>query len=353
MYPRIVLSESKLRENIAHIDKLCIDNHISSWTLVSKAFAGNKKALQILQSFPMVSIGDSRIDNLKRLDPSKNKRVLLRIPSKRELPMVLKYADVSLESEFETISLLNQLAKEASFVHQIILMFDMGDLREGIFFQNIDWKVIDEIFAMESIQVVGIGTNLTCFGGVLPSQKNLLELVEIASTIEMRTGKKIPLISGGNSSSVWLFGKDEIPSRINHLRIGEAYLFGRETAMGGWIEDMNHDVFHLECEVIELKEKPSFPIGQMGMDSFGVPVSIEDRGTMKRAIVNIGKQDVILTNLHPKNKKLSIIGGSSDHLILEVRDQKLRLGDIVKFEITYPALVHLMSSNYIHKHWAK
>jgi len=349
MYPRLLIDSQKLKTNIEIIQANCLSNGILQVTLVVKALSGNMKSIAIVDEMNPAYLGDSRLLNLKRMHSLKSKKMLLRIPNNVELKAVVKYSDCSLESEIKQIRQLNLIAKQMNIIHSILLMFDLGDLREGIFFKDSYLDQVSEIMQMSHIHLEGIGTNLTCFGGVLPSETNLSALVNIAHQIESRFQVKLNVISGGNSSTLALFDKFVIPAEINHLRIGEGYLLGRETAYGTHIEGTFDDAFILEAKVIECKLKPSYPIGEIGLNSFGEEPRIENLGMMKRAILGIGKQDVILDYLIPMNPKLHIIGGSSDHLIMNATSSKLKLNDIVRFKLTYPAIVHLMSSEYVQK----
>ena len=230
-------------------------------------------------------------------------------------------------------------------------MFDLGDLREGLYYTDEYLSFVKEVTELSNICLLGIGTNLTCYGGVVPSKKILSRLVDIKENIENNLQIKLDIISGGNSSTVTLFDQNVIPNEINHLRLGESILFGKETSYSNEIVGLNHDVFELVAQIIELKEKPSYPDGEMSINSFGEVPDIEDLGIMKRAILAIGKQDVILDNLVPKDPLIKIIGGSSDHLIIDVTKGNYKVGDLISFHINYPALVHLMNSNYVDKEY--
>ncbi len=349
MYPRLIIDSKKIKENIHKLKEMCLSNRIPFLTIVVKAFAGNIEIIKEIAKEDFLYLGDSRIQNLKKMTRLPQKKMLLRIPHDKELAQVIKYSDCSLQSEIDTIVKLNSVAKSQDKLHQILLMFDLGDLREGIFFCEDYLKDIEPIVRLSNIELVGIGTNLTCYGGVLPSKENLSKLVEIADEIEHKFNIKLSLISGGNSSSIALFNQHLIPQRINHLRIGEGFLFGRETSYGKDIEGMQKDAFILETKIIECKSKPSYPIGEIGMNSFGEIPIIEDLGRMKRAIVGIGKQDVILENLFPIDSNVKVIGGSSDHLILDITNTAYKLNDVVRFRVNYPGLVHLMNSDYVEK----
>ncbi|XMB72805.1 alanine/ornithine racemase family PLP-dependent enzyme [Mycoplasmatota bacterium WC30] len=350
MYPRIVINQQKLKDNANRIVQMAKENHIPFITMVVKAFAGDINILKLLKTTNISCIGDSRIQNLKLYNSlGFYHGMLLRIPMLSEINDVITYSDISLNSELEVIEALDKEAKRQNKKHAILVMFDLGDLREGIYYTSDYIPIIKKILKLDNIVLKGIGTNLTCYGGLVPSKEILNRLVTIKNNIETRLNIKLDIISGGNSSSVTLFGKDLIPTEINHLRLGESILFGKETSYSTEIKGLHHDIFSFEAEIIEFKEKPSYPDGEISINSFGVKPEITDKGLMKRAILAIGKQDTMLDNLFPIDKNISIIGGSSDHLIIDVTNSNYKLGDIVKFNINYPALVHLMNSDYIKK----
>ncbi len=350
MYPRIIIDQQKLVDNTNQIIQMAKDNGIPFITMVVKAFAGDITILNTLETTNLTCISDSRIQNLKLYNTlGFHHKMLLRTPMLSEVKDVIAYSDISLNSELLVIKALDSEAKKQNKKHTILVMFDLGDLREGIYYTSKYLPIIKEILKLENIVLKGIGTNLTCYGGLVPSKEILNRLVAIKNNIETNLDIKLDIISGGNSSSVTLFGKDVIPTEINHLRLGESILFGKETSYSTEIQGLHHNVFSFEAEIIELKEKPSYPDGEISINSFGVKPDITDKGLMKRAILAIGKQDTMLDNLSPMDKNISIIGGSSDHLIVDVTNSSYKLGDIIRFNINYPALVHLMNSDYVNK----
>lgn len=349
MFPLIIINRKKLIDNIENVLKMSRENNIPYITFVVKAFSGNEEILSIINSTSLKSIGDSRIENLKKFQSLPIEKMLLRIPMLSEVRDVIKYADISLNSELSVIEALNAEAKAQNKIHDILIMFDLGDLREGLYYKSDYLPFIEKILSLQNINIKGIGTNLTCYGGLIPDEIILNRLVQIKNKIENGFSIKLDIISGGNSSSVTLFNQNIIPKEINHLRLGESILFGKETSYSKEIKGLNHDVFLFQAEIIECKTKPSFPDGTITINSFGEVPQIEDKGMITRLILAIGKQDVILENLVPIDENLSILGGSSDHLILESKNNKYKVGNIVTFKINYPALVHLMNSNYVKK----
>ncbi len=349
MYPRITIEIDKLKDNAREIVQMSKANGIEYITAVVKAFAGDVFVTKSLLGTGIKNIGDSRIQNLILYKTLPIKKMLLRIPMISEIEDVVRYADISLNSELETITLLDKEARRQGKIHEIIVMFDLGDLREGIYYTDDYLGTIEQIKQMKYIKMLGIGTNLTCYGGLVPSKTILSRLVDIKNNIENKLDIKLEIISGGNSSSLFLYGKNEIPEVINHLRLGESILFGKETAYSTEIKGLHHNIYKLEAEIIECMTKPSYPDGETSINSFGEIPEIEDKGIIKRAILAIGKQDLILDNLSPIDKKVHILGGSSDHLICDITGTDYKLGDILSFDINYPALVHLMNSSYVDK----
>ena len=319
--------------------------------IVTKGYSADMEIYKILEDSNIDYFADSRIQNHKKYEGSKKERVLLRLQMNSETDEVVKYADISLNSELKTINNLNESAKQQNKIHKILLMIDLGDLREGIFFKNEDeiYHTVEETLKLNNIQLFGLGVNLTCYGAVIPKKDNLSVLVEIARKIEKRFDIKLQMISGGNSSSIYLIGKDELPEGINNLRVGEAFLLGGETAYSQKLEGFYDDAFTLEAEIIELKEKQSLPIGETGVDAFGNKPVYEDRGIIKRAIIAVGRQDVDPDALQPIDDKIDILGASSDHLILDMSksDKEYNVGDIVNFKLSYSSLFRATISGYV------
>ncbi|MDF2699059.1 MAG: alanine/ornithine racemase family PLP-dependent enzyme [Haloplasmataceae bacterium] len=349
MYPRLEIDLCKLRHNTKAIVKKCSEVGVNSIFLVTKVLAGDHKIIEALVNTGVTHLADSRMGNLKKFQIYKLPKVLLRLPMECEIEDTIKYVDISCNSELDTIKKLNNEAIKQEKTHHIILMFDLGDLREGIWYKSDYDHLINEIIFLSNIKLIGIGTNLTCYGGVIPTESNLGELLNIKNNIESKYQIKLDIISGGNSSSIPLILNGLIPNGINNLRLGESIYLGKETAFSQNINDLYQDCFELHAQIIELKDKPSVPIGELGMDAFGNKVNFIDKGIIKRAILGMGKQDVYPNNIIPIDENVVILGASSDHLILDVSKSSYKLGDVIKFKVNYGGLLQLMTSKYVQK----
>lgn len=351
MYPALVTDLNKLKHNTQFLKDKCLDQGIEIMA-VTKVFCGNPKLAQTMIDAGVTMLADSRVSNLEKLKALNAKKVLLRLPMISEAPQVVEFADISLNSELETLKALSEAALGQNKKHNVILMVDLGDLREGVLPENL-MQLFEDVLKLSGIEIVGLGVNLTCYGGVMPDHTNLSQLVKLAKEAEDKFGIKLQYVSGGNSSSLYLIDKGDMPAEINQLRLGEAVVLGRETAYGDVIEGTHTDVFTLEAEIIELKEKDSLPKGTIGMDAFGNHPTFEDKGRMLRGIIAIGKQDVSPSALIPKDEAIEIIGASSDHLLMDFTKAqgKYKVGDVVQFNMEYGALLNLWTSSYIHKEY--
>lgn len=347
-YPRVEVDLNKLEHNVKYIVNKCNSKGIKV-AGVTKVFCGDPKIAKAYVDGGVSFLADSRIENLKKLKDFDIPKILLRLPMQSEAEDIVEYADVSLNSEMDTIKILSKKAVDAGKVHKIILMIDLGDLREGYFKEEEIYEAVEEILKLKGIKLEGIGTNLTCYGGIIPREDNVGKLIKVAEEIKNNYNIDLEIISGGNSSSLHLIFNDNMPEGINQLRLGESLVLGRETAFGDRIEDTFDDAFTIVVEAIELKEKPSIPIGEIGMDAFGNKPTFTDRGIRKRMICAIGKQDIDLENIVPVDDDLIILGGSSDHLILDVTNSKIdySVGDKIRFKLDYGGILSSTTSEYV------
>ena len=348
-YPRLEIDLKKIRHNTSMLTAQCDKKGIEV-AAVTKVFCGEPKIAQVLIEEGVTMLADSRIQNIKKLSILSVPKMLLRIPMLSEIEDVVVYADVSFQSEIESIRKLSEVAEKKNKVHKIMLMVDLGDLREGCWEDEVQ-SIVEETMALKGVRLVGIGANFGCYGGVIPERHTLEKLIAIKEEIENNWGLKLEIISGGNSNSLHLLWEDQIPEGINQLRLGEPIVLGKEDVYNVPIDGLYQDAFRLFGQVVEVKEKPSVPIGKRGIDAFGNVPTFVDRGMRKRAIVAMGRQDILLDGIQPIEKEMIILGASSDHLLVDIADAKtsVSLGDLLEFTMSYGALLAAMTSPYVHK----
>lgn len=346
--PRVEVELDKLIHNARKLTALYGSKGIRI-TAITKGACGSRRIASALLSSGIRSFGDSRIANIQKMREGglDAQFILTRSPMPSEVERVVEFVDMSLNTEIFVIRLLADQAIKRGKIHRVILMIELGDLREGLLPSDVE-PVVKETLSLPGVKLAGVGTNLACFGGVRPTEAKMRELSTIAGSLQRKYNLRFEVVSGGNSANYQWFVSTPDVGLVNHLRIGEAMLLGCDPLTRERIPDLHTDVFTLVAEVIEFKTKPSRPYGEIAQDAFGhVPV-FEDKGTMRRAILALGRQDVDVSAIKPRIKA-NIVGASSDHLILDVKEQDLEVGAEVRFDVGYSALLRAMMSPYVQK----
>jgi ornithine racemase len=258
-----------------------------------------------------------------------------------------------MNTEIETIKLLAREAERQGKIHKIIIMIELGELREGVMRDSV-LDFYDMVFRLENIEVVGIGANLSCLYGILPNQDKLIQLCLYQQLIEAKFNKKIKYVSGGSSVTIPLIFQRLLPAGINHFRVGETLFCGTDVYNNTTLKKMRTDVFVLFSEIIELMEKPQVPIGEFGTNLEGDTLTFDESlhgKTSYRALVDVGLLDVDRKHLFPADGDVSIVGGSSDMLVIDLGDnpKNYKVGDYLEFKLDYMGILRLLNSKYIDK----
>ena len=349
MYPLIQVDLGKLRENAAYLADVCHKAGIQYYA-VTKAVCAQPDIVAALEDV-VDGFADSRLQNLARIKTDKPK-LLLRIGDPTQARDIVRLSDISLQSEILTLHALSDAAQALNKEHKVVLMVDLGDLREGVMYTDREaiLRTAQTVKDLPGLILHGVGVNLTCFGGIIPEEENLGRLVEIAQWLREELDLPIPMVSGGNSSSVGLLLHGGVPEGINHLRIGEAMLLDSDTATGEPFGFLHRDVFTVQAVLGEVQTKPSQPIGPTGPNAFGERVSFPDLGPMRRGIALIGRQDIDAEGLIPRDMRITVLGASSDHLIVDLTAASgYEVGSVVEFGVTYGSLLKAYTSPYLDK----
>ena len=348
------LHRERLKHNYNFLNDLFQQNNID-WGIVTKLLCGNRTYLKEVIKLGIRQVCDSRVSNLKEIksiDPA-IETIYIKPPAKRAIRSVVKYADISLNTELYTINHLNEEAKKQNKIHKVIIMIEMGDLREGVLGESLV-DFYGKIFNLANIEVVGIGSNLNCLYGIMPSQDKLIQLGLYKQLIEIKFNRKIRYVSGGSSVTIPLLVKRILPASVDHFRVGESLFFGKDLFTEKLIRGMKNGIFKLHAEIIELTEKPVVPTGEIGANVAGEKLEFDDRDLGKktyRAILDIGLLDINVESLELMDRKITISGASSDMIVVDLgtRKSKYKVGDLIEFKLNYIGALHIMNSNYIDK----
>ncbi|MGV6831723.1 MAG: alanine racemase [bacterium] len=353
----LIINTEKIKSNIAFISEYLNSRNIN-WSLITKLFSGEvdfiKNVFDEETRSQIQAVGDSRLESLKRLSelwPS-TKKYYIKPPAKYYTDEIVKYADVSLNSSKETLDALNVSAKKQNKIHEVILMIELGDLREGTCINN----CIDLYnFASEltNLKVLGLGTNLGCLCGVEPTKQRLMPLVEKFKNINLNNGDNLKLLSGGTSITLPLIEDNTLPIEINHFRIGEAAFLGIIPEHNIPFKNLYTDAFEFYANIIEIEEK------LVNADCSSSLNENKESGSYKsiRAILDFGKLDAVYTNLEPVDN-LKFVGATSDMTVVEIgrvevrnKNKIFRVGDRIKFKPNYMSVSNLMHSKFVHKEY--
>lgn len=345
--PRIEITLSQIRDNARMLCELYGQKGISLMG-VSKAVLGEPAIIEAMIQGGVKFIADSRLETIQKMrNAGLSAQFVLLRTALSQAEAVVKSVDISLNTEIETLKQLSYYAKIHHQEHQIILMVELGDLREGILPEDLS-QLVRETLALSHITLVGIGCNLACYGGVKPDSRNMHELSKLAQRIEKEFQITLEIVSGGNSANYNWYESTQNIGKVNNLRLGESILLGCETVGRKAIPGLYTSAFQVVAEVIESKRKPSLPWGEIGQDAFGNVPYFRDRGVCQRAIIALGRQDMLISGLR-SNSRLEILGSSSDHIILDGHHYDLQVGDEVNFGLDYGGLLAAMTSPFIRK----
>jgi len=351
---RITINLKALCHNLRVINGW-MDAHGANWTVVTKMLCGHADTLRALQLLGVRSMGDSRLSNLRAIE-----RIIpgfeawyLRVPGLSFASEVVTLADVSLNSELEIIASLNEAARAQNRAHRIIIMIELGDLREGILPGSLV-KFYEQVFHLSNVEVLGIGANLGCLAGAVPTIDQFMQLVLYRELLELKFKRKLAMVSAGSTAVLPLVLSGHLPKAINHFRIGEAIFLGTDLINGGTLPGLRDDVVLLDAEIAEIKEKGLVPAGETAsMTPFVSPMQEDTSPGQRgyRALVSVGQLDTDIAGLEPLNEKYRIAGASSDITVVNLGDDAdgLKVGDTIGFRANYAALLRLMSGKYVPK----
>jgi ornithine racemase len=344
--PRLEIDLDKISHNARNLVGRLAPRGIRV-TGVTKAALGTPAVAEAMVRGGVGALGDSRVENLVRMRAGGIAMpiTLIRSPMLSQVDAVVTLADTSCNSELAVLTRLSDAAVARDTTHAVVLMVELGDLREGVAVGDV-LDLARQARRLPNIKLVGLGTNLACQNGVAPDRHNMAELSRLADAVESTFGIELDVVSGGNSANLdWACTTDD-PGRINDLRLGESILLGREPLHRRPIEGLHTDAITLVAEVIEAKEKPAQPWGEIAQAAFDGGPPRRGTGTVRQLLLAVGRQDVDADGLTAPIGT-HVLGASSDHLVVDAGDGGADIGDELAFQLNYSALVRAMTSPFV------
>ena len=318
-------------------------------TGVSKAALGSPDVARAMLRGGAGGVGDSRVENLSRLRAAAvlAPLTLIRSPMLSQVDSVVRSADLSLNTEAVVLDALSSAAVHQRAIHAVVLMVELGDLREGVAADEVVDMAVS-VAQLQGLRLAGLGTNLACRSGVVPDQFKMDELSSLVEQVERRVGHRLTVVSGGNSANLdWALATADV-GRIDELRLGEAILLGTEPLHRRPIDGLHTDAFTLVAEAIEVKTKPAQSWGDTAQTAFGHQPSPNGSGLVRQAIIALGRQDVDPDGI-TLAPGMTVLSASSDHLVIDLGDHEVSVGDELSIQLNYSALVRAMTSPFVGK----
>lgn len=343
---RIEADCTKIRENSRAVVEYCAQRGVQV-APVTKSICGEPEIVRAVVAGGAPMIADSRLENIRRfLDAGVDVDVMmLRLPLLSEVDEVVRLCRYSLISEEETARALSAAAERRGVTHEPLVIIETGDRREGIMPEDAA-GLCRLVMSLPALRLAGVATSLNCLCGVLPTAENQSAFSDLVVSLEHELGTTFDLVSFGHTGNLHLIMEGELPPRLNHVRIGEGVIFGTDVVNRIPIPAPHVDAFKVFAEVIEVKDKPSAPDGTVTVDAFMRAHEWPDLGVRRRAIVALGEIDVGCEFLKPVQRGVTLVGASSDHLVIDVTDADppVKLGDEVEFDTEYTAIAYGWSS---------
>lgn len=343
MCPRLEVDLRKIRHNTRTIAERLKGRGIRV-TAVTKAVCGHPGIAQAMLDGGVAGLAEARLSNVQRLRLAgiTCPVTLIRTPMLSQVDDVVEVCHASYNTEIAVILALASAAKRQNTVHGIMLMVEMGDLREGIMPQDVG-DTARRVINMPGVALIGIGTNLACLSGVAPTMVKMRAMSALAYEVEWQCGRCLKTVSGGNSTNLPWALEGLVTGRINDLRIGEAILLGVDPITGDQIDGMFRDAFTLVAEVIETDVKSVRTCASYADPNEQGTRLVPEISELKRIILAIGSQDTDAAGLSMP-AGTTLIGATSDHLVIGTNDATIRVGSEIRFNMNYSALMRAMAA---------
>lgn len=338
-FPRVVIDDDRIVANATRITQLGAQRGVDI-TAVVKGVAGYAPLIERIAQAPVQALADASLEHVRAYAEIPKEKWFIRIPMMGEIPQLVELTDLAFISDIATVQRIEEYCSTHGTSYSVVVMVEVGDLREGVEDDELV-QLTRRIEQLKHVRLAGIGTNVSCYGNILPGADNMADLAAKVDLVQRAIGRELDIVSGGNSSSLRMLEEGTLPSAVTNLRCGESILFGRLPCYEEDIPWLERHPFTLETQIVELKEKPSLPWGDVGNGAaFGEKPHFVDKGRRKRALVVLGRQAMYMDGVTACDPGVEILGASSDYTVCDVTDstQDYQLGSTMKFSLDYSAV---------------
>ena len=184
-FPCLEIHLDRLYHNAEQVISRCKARGIQVCGVI-KGVGGMPEVARVISAAGAEQIGTSRLEQVARCRAAgvNVPFLLIRIPGLSELADTVALCEMSLQSEVSTLDALEQECRRQGKTHSVIVMADLGDLREGF------WNAGELIAAcvhverdLPHVHLAGIGVNLSCYGSIRPTPEKMTQLTDLAGQV--------------------------------------------------------------------------------------------------------------------------------------------------------------------------
>lgn len=315
---------SKIQYNAHILRDMCRRSYVH-FTPVVKGVGGDDRIIQSLAEIGITHFADARIDNIRESDNGQYSYTMIRTGNQQELENIVNHTDISIQTELETIQQVNHIAQSLNKTHDILLMVDWKDEREGIQTYEVV-EYINKVVNMPNVKIKGLAFNFMCFHSDAPTSEDIQLINEFVAHVEGQTGLNMQIVSGGNSSVLPEMAKGHL-GKINELRIGETLFRGVNTTTDTAIPALYQDAIILEAEIVEIKPR----------------MRHQSHHDYLQAILDIGNLDTKIPEILPLHHDVDVLGATSDHVMVDLYNHdNYQVGDTIQYSLGYSAMAQSM-----------
>jgi predicted amino acid racemase len=258
-------------------------------------------------------------------------RTLIGLTPPSKAARVVEVFKRSFQTMPESLEALAGAAGGLGLEHEVILMADLGDNREGLPPEEMG-QLLDLALTHSSLKTAGFGVSLACLSHKTPTDSELEKLKQLKALFRSRRVEQ-PAVSVGGSV-FWNFLDQIPPGLVTEIRLGDPFLLGkdiyRHLPLAGGV--FRTDVFVLSAEVVEVK-------------TVSANGTAKERRTrvlceMGRFHTSLGSNSANLDHLSCEKPGSIVVGLTAGYIVTDITDcrEPVKVGEYLKFCPSYWAV---------------